>query len=68
MESDSITNELMPFDNKKNSQLLTHVFDNEKNKFPFMYVDMSLKESNKYQFFNGFNPLTISDGESPPKI
>jgi len=66
MESDSITNELMPFDNKKNAQLLSFVFDNEKSKFPFMFVDMSLKHSNRFQFYNGFNPLTITD-EQPLK-
>jgi len=61
LESDSITNELMPFDAKKNKQILEHVFDNEKNKFPFILVDMSLKQSNKYLFYNGFNPLLIED-------
>ena len=60
-ESEAITNELMPFDNKKNAQILTHIFDNENAKFPFMMVDMSLKHSNRYLFFSGFNPLILDD-------
>jgi len=60
-ESEAITNELMPFDNKKNAQILTHIFDNENAKFPFMLVDMSLKHSNKYLFYSGFNPLILDE-------
>jgi len=60
-ESEAITNELMPFDNKKNAQILTHIFDNENKQYPFMFVDMSLKHSNKYRFFSGFNPLILDD-------
>ncbi len=64
-ESEAITNELMPFDNKRNSQILTHIFDNESAKFPFMFVDMSLKHSNKYLFYNGFNPLILDESVPP---
>ena len=64
-ESEAITNELMPFDNKRNAQILTHIFDNENAKFPFMLVDMSLKHSNKYLFYNGFNPLILDESVPP---
>ena len=64
-ESEAITNELMPFDNKKNAQILAHIFDNENTKFPFMFVDMSLKHSNKYLFYSGFNPLVLDEGVPP---
>ena len=64
-ESEAITNELMPFDNKKNAQILTHIFDNENAKFPFMLVDMSLKHSNKYLFYSGFNPLVLDESVPP---
>jgi Cdc6-like AAA superfamily ATPase len=61
IESEAISNELLPFDNKKNKQILDYVFENENTKFPFLMIDMSLKNSNRYLFFNGFNALTIDD-------
>jgi len=64
-ESEAITNELMPFDNKRNTQILTHIFDNENARFPFMLVDMSLKHSNKYLFYNGFNELLLDEAVPP---
>ena len=57
--------ELMPYENKKNEQIYSYVFDNEATKFPFMFIDMSLKKSNKFLFYSGFNPLVI-DEETPP--
>lgn len=64
LESEAITNELMPFDNKKNKQILDYVFENESAKYPFLMIDMSLKNSNRYLFFNGFNPLVLEDSET----
>jgi Cdc6-like AAA superfamily ATPase len=61
IESDAISNELLPFDNKKNKQIIDYVFDNEKAKYPFLMIDMSLKLSNRYLFFSGFNPLLLED-------
>lgn len=61
IEKEAIMHELMPYDNKKNEQIFNHVFENEATKFPFMFIDMSLKHSNRYLFFNGFNPLIIED-------
>ena len=61
IEYDAITNELMPFDTKKNKQVMDHVFENESTKFPFLFIDMSLRNSNRYLFFNCFNPMTIED-------
>ena len=65
IEKEAVMHELMPYDNKKNEQIFAHIFDNEKMKFPFMFIDMSLKKSNKYLFYSGFNPLMI-DEETPP--
>lgn len=65
IESEAIQNELMPFDGKKNKQLLDYVFENEDAKYPFLMVDMSLKHSNRYLFFNGFNPLVIDEQQTP---
>jgi len=64
IEKEAIMHELMPYDNKKNEQIFSYVFDNEKNKFPFMFIDMSLKKSNKYQFYSGFNHLAIDEEPS----
>lgn len=65
IEKEAVMHELMPYDNKKNEQIFTHIFENETAKFPFMFIDMSLKHSNKYLFYSGFNPLVI-DEEVPP--
>lgn len=62
-EMDAIANELFPYDNKKNMQILNHIFETTNN-FSFIFVDMSLKKTNKYLFYSGFNPLVI-DEETP---
>ena len=59
-EMDAITTELFPYDNKKNQQILNHIFESDNN-FSFIFVDMSLKKTNKYLFYNGFNPLVIEE-------
>ena len=58
-EQDAISNELFPYDNKKNQQILNHIFESDNN-FSFLFVDMSLKTTNKFLFYNGFNPLQIT--------
>jgi hypothetical protein len=63
IESEAISSELMPFAAKKNQQILDYVFENENTKYPFLMIDMSLKNSNRYLFFNGFNPLVLEDTE-----
>ena len=61
IEKEAVMHELMPYDNKKNEQIFAHIFDNETAKFPFMFIDMSLKKSNKYLFYSNFNPLVIDE-------
>ena len=61
IEAEAITSELMPYDNKKNKQILDYVFENENTKYPFLMIDMSLKNSNRFLFFNGFNSLVIDE-------
>ena len=63
-EMDAISNELFPYDNKKNMQILNHIFETNNN-YAFIFVDMSLKKTNKFLFYSGFNPLVI-DEEVPP--
>lgn len=59
-EKDAIVNELFPFDNKKNEQILNHVFETDTN-HPFLFVDMSLKKTNRFLFYNRFNFLQLED-------
>ena len=63
-EKNAIANELFPYDNKKNNQILDHIFETNNN-YAFIFVDMSLKKTNKFLFYSGFNPLVI-DEEVPP--
>ena len=60
----AISSELFPYDNKKNMQILNHIFETDNN-YAFIFVDMSLKKTNKFLFYSGFNPLVI-DEELPP--
>ena len=62
-EYEAITKELMPYDTKKNKQIMDHIFETDNN-YCFLYIDMSLKTTNKYLFFNCFNPLEIKDSEN----
>ena len=63
IEKEAISNELFPFRKNKFQQLFNYVFEND-NKFSFLYVDMSLKQTNKFIFHNGFNKLDIYDEET----
>ena len=63
-EKNAIANELFPYDNKKNNQILDHIFETNNN-YAFIFVDMSLKKTNRFLFYSGFNPLVIED-EVPP--
>lgn len=60
VERDSICNELLPFKNNKSEQLLNYVFENDDN-FSYLFVDMSLKKTNKFRFFKKFNLLELED-------
>jgi Cdc6-like AAA superfamily ATPase len=60
MEMESIMQETMPY--KKNcwQQIMNYIFDN-KDKFSFFMIDMSLKETNKYRYFNKFDEMIINE-------
>jgi nucleoside-triphosphatase THEP1 len=60
LEEESICSELLPFKKACWRQIMDYVFDNE-DKFSFLMVDMSLKQTNKYRYFNKFDPLEISE-------
>jgi len=39
---------------------MDYIFDND-DKFSFLMIDMSLKNTNKYLYYNKFNPLDINE-------
>ena len=63
VEKEAIATELFPFNKKKFQQLFNYIFEN-KNRFSMMFVDMSLKNTNKFIFHNGFYPLELYDTET----
>lgn len=62
-EREAISNELFPFKKAKFDELFNYVFENN-DSHSFMFVDMSLKKTNKFIFHNKFNPLEITDNET----
>jgi hypothetical protein len=62
-ELEAIASELFPFQKKNWQQVFNHVFDCE-DRFSFMMVDMSLRSTNKFRFFNKFNELIICEHET----
>ena len=59
LEMEAICAEMMPFCKKNYQQIMDYVFENT-DKFSFLMIDMSLKETNKFRYFNKFNEMTIS--------
>jgi hypothetical protein len=62
LEEEAICSELLPFKKHCWRQIMDYVFDND-DKFSFLMVDMSLKETNQYLYFSKFDPLTICEKE-----
>jgi nucleoside-triphosphatase THEP1 len=60
MEEESICMETMPFSRKHWRQIMDFIFDNT-DKFSFLFIDMSLKQTNKFMYFKKFNQITITD-------
>jgi hypothetical protein len=60
LEEESICSELLPFKKQCWRQIMDYVFSNE-DKFSFLMVDMSLKHTNKYLYYNKFDPMTINE-------
>tara|TARA_R110000782_G_scaffold245858_1_gene332548 strand:- start:1401 stop:2186 length:786 start_codon:yes stop_codon:yes gene_type:complete len=58
-EIEKIGSELMPFKKQDYLQIFNYVFDTDK--YAFLYVDMTMIHSNKFEFYNKFNKLTITD-------
>lgn len=60
MEMESIMQETMPYKKANWQQIMNYIFDN-KDKFSFFMIDMSLKQTNKYRYFNKFDEIEISE-------
>lgn len=60
LEMESICGETMPFCKKHWQQIIDYVFNNT-DRFSFLLIDMSLKETNKFRYFKKFNEIIISD-------
>jgi len=60
LEEEAICTELMPFHKKNWRQIMDYIFEND-DKFSFLMIDMSLKNTNKYLYYNKFNPLDINE-------
>jgi hypothetical protein len=56
IEKEAIFTELFPFNKKNVNDLIDYVYTS---KHDFLFVDMSLKTSNKFEYFKNFNPLNI---------
>lgn len=56
-ETDAITTEMFNLGHKETKQLMDYIFDDDATDHPFLYVDMSLKKSNKYKFYKKFDEL-----------
>jgi hypothetical protein len=61
LEEESICAELLPFKKVCWRQIMDYVFDNNDDKFSFLMVDMSLKQTNKYLYYNKFDPMNINE-------
>ena len=60
LEEEAICSETMPFHKKNWRQIMDYVFNND-DKFSFLMIDMSLKETNKYLYYNKFDPMEINE-------
>lgn len=63
MEIESIMEEMTPFKKKDWQQIMSYIFDND-DKHSFFMIDMSLKKTNKFLFYNKFNQMFIDDNEN----
>ena len=58
IEKEAIFTELFPFNKKHANDLIEYVYTS---KHDFLFVDMSLKSSNKFEYYKNFNPLNITE-------
>lgn len=62
-ETEAITNEMFNLGTKETAQLMQYIYDDDETDHPFLYVDMSLKKSNKYKFYKKFDELMFDSAK-----
>ena len=64
-EKEAIMMELFPFKKDQTESIFDYVYekDEDKDRYSFLFVDMSLKKSSKYQYYKCFNHLELSPKE-----
>lgn len=62
LEIEGIMEEMCPFKKKHWQQIINYVFDND-DRHAFLMIDMSMKNTNKFIFYNKFNQMYIEDEE-----
>ena len=64
-EKEAIMMELFPFKKNETESIFDYVYekDEDKDRYSFLFVDMSLKKSSKYQYYKCFNHLELSPKE-----
>jgi len=64
-ERESIMMELFPFKKTETESIFDYVYekDEDKDRYSFLFVDMSLKKTSKYRYFKCFNELEITPKE-----
>lgn len=63
IEIESIMGELVPFKKQHWIQILNYIFENG-DKFSFFHIDMSLRTTNKFLYYNKWNQMMIEDSEN----
>ena len=63
IEIEAIMGELMPFKKQHWIQILNYIFEND-DKFSFFHIDMSLRKTNKFLYYNKWNQMMIADSEN----
>jgi len=64
-EKEAIMTELFPFKKTETESIFDYVYekDEDKDRYSFLFVDMSLKKTSKYRYFKCFNELEITPKE-----
>ena len=54
--------ELFPFKKDQTESIFDYIYekDEDKDRYSFLFVDMSLKKSSKFQYYKCFNHLDIT--------
>jgi len=62
LEQESICSEMMPFARKNWQQIMDYCFEND-DRFSFLMIDMSLRNTNKFLYYKKFDKMLINETE-----